>query len=85
MVLTAASARALPVNPDPWEAGLALDGNAEVDLAIAGIARETGQTSLAVIHYRRFLTEKKRDARTSSVEDIIAELSPPPDQKEETP
>lgn len=48
--------------------------NAEADLTIANIARETGARDLAIEHYRAFLAGRPRDARTTTVRRYIAEL-----------
>lgn len=52
-----------------------IDRNAEVDLMIAGIAREHDQPELALAHYQRFLANKIRDARVTTVQEIVAALT----------
>lgn len=48
--------------------------NAETDLSIANIARETGDAALARKHYAAFLAAAPRDARSSTVRRILASL-----------
>lgn len=51
-----------------------LDRNSDVDIAIAGIAREIGRPEIALTHYQRFLEDKKRDSRVTTVRQIVDEL-----------
>lgn len=48
--------------------------NAETDLSIANIARETGDPALARKHYAAFLAAAPRDARASTVRRLLADL-----------
>lgn len=48
--------------------------NAESDLAIANLARETGDTALARRHYAAFLSAAPRDIRADTVRRLLASL-----------
>lgn len=50
------------------------DRDAEADLTIANVARETGDATLAIAHYEAFLHERSRDSRVSTVRRLLAEL-----------
>lgn len=50
------------------------DRNSDASLAIANLARETGDGSLALEHYHSFLRERPRDVRASTVRRYVAEL-----------
>ncbi len=50
------------------------DRDAEADLTIANLARETGDAALAIAHYEAFLHERSRDSRVSTVRRLLAEL-----------
>lgn len=50
------------------------DRDAEADLSIANLARETGDPGLALAHYEAFLRERRRDSRVSTVRRLVAEL-----------
>jgi hypothetical protein len=52
--------------------------NAESDLTIANLARETGDTALARRHYAAFLASSPRDVRTSTVRRLLAGLDANP-------
>lgn len=52
--------------------------NAESDITIANLARETGDLSLARRHYTAFITAAPRDVRTSTVRRILAGLDATP-------
>lgn len=52
--------------------------NAESDITIANLARETGDVPLARRHYTAFITAAPRDVRTSTVRRILASLDSTP-------
>lgn len=52
--------------------------NADVDLTIANLARETGDLALARAHYSAFLDAAPRDVRSSTVRRILASLETAP-------
>ena len=61
------------------EAGRALNyqkpfRNAEVDLMIADMARQSGKPELALSHYQAFLLANARDSRASTVRGYVKEL-----------
>ncbi len=51
-----------------------LDRNAEVDLMIGNIARENGRPDLALPHLRRFLAQRERDPRVTTVRRYVRQL-----------
>jgi hypothetical protein len=52
--------------------------NAESDITIANLARETGDPALARRYYEAFITAAPRDVRTSTVRRILASLDTTP-------
>ncbi|MFH1499221.1 MAG: hypothetical protein ABII82_15510 [Verrucomicrobiota bacterium] len=52
--------------------------NADADLGIANIARDTGDTALAHRHYAAFIAAAPRDTRASTVRRLLAELPSAP-------
>lgn len=51
--------------------------NAEADLSIANLARETGDTDLARTHYHAFLKSAPRDVRATTVRRLLAQIDTP--------
>ncbi|MET0262587.1 MAG: hypothetical protein ABW223_06800 [Rariglobus sp.] len=52
--------------------------NAEVDLTIGNLARETGDTALARKHYAAFIAKAPRDVRATTVRRLLAGLDTSP-------
>jgi hypothetical protein len=51
--------------------------NANLDVIIAGLARELDETEIALFHYRRFVEERPFDQRSGTIRRFIGEMEAP--------
>lgn len=56
------------------EGFLSEERNADLDVIIAGLARELNETEIALFHYRRFVAERAYDQRSGTIRRYIREM-----------